>query len=216
MYIIKYIYEDFLKTSKGKPRWDLITCINAARGGHLDILCYLHERKCPWNIKVYSRAAENGHLPIIRYLVEHEGCSIKNCESLSWPNNTCSIAARRGHLSIVRYIYEKGLPCNGEEFFVAVLHGHLSIVKYLYKKGSWNEEACKYAARGNHLNILKYLVKKGAVFDEETYRYAVKNSNLFMIKYLDDLHCPHPNNIVEVAKRESLDEVVDYLLSCSY
>ena len=51
--------------------WDVFTCKNAARGGHLDVLKYAHENGCPWDAMMCLKAASGGHLDVLEYLREH-------------------------------------------------------------------------------------------------------------------------------------------------
>jgi hypothetical protein len=43
-----------------------LTCFFAAKGGHLDILKYAHEKGCPWDVETTCcYAAQEGHLEYI-------------------------------------------------------------------------------------------------------------------------------------------------------
>jgi hypothetical protein len=63
-------------------RMDEDTCIEAAYGGHLDILKYAHEHDCEWE-NTCRHAAYGGHLDILRYAHEN-GCP--------WDEDTCRYA----------------------------------------------------------------------------------------------------------------------------
>ena len=47
------------------------TCAHAAKGGHLDVLKYLHENGCPWDEWTCAGAAVGGHLELLKYLHEN-------------------------------------------------------------------------------------------------------------------------------------------------
>lgn len=50
------------------------SCNFAAENNRLDLLKFLHENGCPWNIDTTLGAAENGHLECLRYAIEN-GCA---------------------------------------------------------------------------------------------------------------------------------------------
>jgi hypothetical protein len=53
--------------------WDAAACESAARGGHLDLLRWLHEQGCPWDTTaVRSAAAGSGHLPVLEHMQAFE------------------------------------------------------------------------------------------------------------------------------------------------
>ena len=53
--------------------WDQHACSAAAKNGHLEVLKYLRENRCPWNSFVCSHAAERGHLEVVKWAHEN-GC----------------------------------------------------------------------------------------------------------------------------------------------
>ena len=76
------------------------TCNLAARGGHLEVLKYLHENGCPWNEDTCWHAAEGGHLEVLKYAHE-KGCP--------WDENTCSSAAEESQLGGAEIRTREGL-----------------------------------------------------------------------------------------------------------
>ena len=52
--------------------------------GHLEVLKWLRENGCPWDMLTYSNAAKNGHLYVLKWLKEN-GCP--------WDEMTCAYAA---------------------------------------------------------------------------------------------------------------------------
>ena len=82
--------------------WNEKTCADAAEGGHLDVLKYLHENGCPWNEKTCESAAEYGHLDVLKYAREN-GCP--------WDGRTWYWAAE----SVRVWLKEKGCPQEFED-----------------------------------------------------------------------------------------------------
>ena len=85
------------KCSEEKERF----CDETARKGNLELLQYLHEKGCPWDVGACYSAAGEGQLECLKYLHEN-GCP--------WGQLTCISAARGGHLECLKYLHEKGCP----------------------------------------------------------------------------------------------------------
>jgi len=93
-----YAYEAFVGATAAGPLSTVVAlheaghdwtwfpaCANAAYGGDLEILQYLHEHGCLWDTHTTENAAEGGHLACLQYAVEH-GCPIDRdllCRRLS-------------------------------------------------------------------------------------------------------------------------------------
>lgn len=75
--------------------WNETVCSNAARGGHLDVLCWAGESGCLWNRNTCAYAAWGGHLHVLRWAWEHD---------CPWDAVTCAFAAEGGHLDVLRLV----------------------------------------------------------------------------------------------------------------
>ena len=94
-----------------------MTCANAAKGGHLEILQWARENDCPWDSSTCSYAASGGHLedaevgarerlPVGRGDVLGTRRRAATSRTLKWAREndcpwdegTCAYAARGGHL----------------------------------------------------------------------------------------------------------------------
>ena len=70
--------------------WGVMTCAEAAKGGHLEVLQWARQNGCPWDEWTCMYAAQGGHLDVLQW-ARQNGCP--------WDAITCSRrAARRGHL----------------------------------------------------------------------------------------------------------------------
>jgi hypothetical protein len=63
-------------------------CADAAEHGHLHVLQWLRERKCPWDVSTCAMAAKNGHLELLKW------ARSKRCP---WDAETCEYAAAHRH-----------------------------------------------------------------------------------------------------------------------
>jgi hypothetical protein len=98
--------------------WDAWTCSNAARFGNIEMLKWLHQKKCPWHpwdssILTYV-AAENGHLESLKWLHEI---------GIPWNEKTCAAAATGGHIDILMWLREHDCPWDGNTLKCAKASG---------------------------------------------------------------------------------------------
>ena len=77
------------------------TCAEAADHGHLHVLHWLRERKCPWDEWTCAGAAHNGHLEMLQW------ARSKRCR---WDEHTCAYAAGQGHLALLQWARSKKMP----------------------------------------------------------------------------------------------------------
>ncbi len=50
-----------------------MTCTEAAKGGHLEVLQWARQNGCPWNELTCTEAAKGGHLEVLQWAREN-GC----------------------------------------------------------------------------------------------------------------------------------------------
>ena len=78
--------------------WNQRTISSAAHNGHLHIVKYCMEQKCPLGIAC-AHAAKSGHLDILKYLHEN---------GAPWDFHTCAFARENNHLECLNYAKENG------------------------------------------------------------------------------------------------------------
>lgn len=137
-----------------------VMCYYAASKGHLELLKWGHEMKCPWSIclKIFNPcyiAVKNGHLNILNWII--------NNKPKSYLNDTCQYASQTGQLEIIKWAIKNNLPWNNDNYTYAVENDHLEILKWIIEQGyPWNKNIIKCKARFyNRLNILKWLHENG-------------------------------------------------------
>ena len=81
--------------------WSRQTIISAAKHGHLHIVTYCTEQKCPRGSLTCALAAKFGHLDILKYLHEN---------GAPWYSWTCFYARGNNHLECLNYAKENGCP----------------------------------------------------------------------------------------------------------
>jgi hypothetical protein len=79
--------------------WSQWTISSAAKHGHLHIVKYCTEQKCPRSELACANAAKSGHLDILKYLHEN---------GAPWDFHTCAFARENNHLECLNYAKENG------------------------------------------------------------------------------------------------------------
>jgi hypothetical protein len=77
--------------------WNTHISQNAAGGGHLEVLQWLHSNGCPCEIITYVSAAEGGHLAILKW-ADANGY---DCKFNNW---VFEAAKNYGHHDIIEWI----------------------------------------------------------------------------------------------------------------
>ena len=125
-------------------------CSLAARGGHLEVLEWLHSTECPCDSATCCAAAAGGHLEVLRWL-HGTGCR--------WDStSTCEAAAAGGHLATLKWLHNTGCPWDEDTCYAAARGGYLEALKWLHNTGCpWNSHTCRAAAARGDLDVLKWL-----------------------------------------------------------
>jgi hypothetical protein len=148
-----------------------------ARGGHLELLKYLHDNGCLWNVLACKGAARGGHLEVLKYLHDN-GCL--------WDKDRYCYAAVGGHLEVVKYLDSNGCLWDKFAYCCAVYGGHLEVVKYLGSNGCpWDNFAYCCAVYGGYLEVLKYLDSNGFPWDKKRIiDIIIKNNRVDVMEWL--------------------------------
>ena len=178
--ILKCLYEVYHFS------WDVHTCRNAAGEGHLEVLRYLFEQKCPWDASVVAAAAKNERLPCLRFLVENE-CEMDGMALFE--------AVKHGHYDCVVYLSNQHDPWTWNLVDTAARYGHLEIIGFLRERGYlWDTTTCATAARYGHLYILKYLHENQCPWDYHTRIEAANQGHNDCLSYAIEHGCPSELN----------------------
>jgi hypothetical protein len=135
-------------------KFDMYACTAAAAVGHKPVLCYLRERGCEWDEHTAAAAAEHGHLALLKWLVS-AGCPFDS-------TSLCADAAYSGSVEVMVYVRQLGCKLNADVMQTAAERGRLSMFQYLRAEGcAWESTAPKWAARHGHLDLLRWLHEQG-------------------------------------------------------
>ena len=132
-------------------------CAAAAAAGNRDLLEWLRERSCPWDVETLIAAIRAQDMGLLEWLSEkgcpvtpHDGpklagaaAGVGNLPMLKWLVNahgwdcvdTCPEAAKGGHLEVVQWLRSQrarhGCDCYDGSVDYAKEHGHAALLKWL-------------------------------------------------------------------------------------
>lgn len=149
--ILEFIYDDTKNTYQYKDNRRYI-CV-ASGLGYLEILKWLRQIGCSWNVHAVSCAADKGHLEVLQYL--HENNCSTGCDA-------CSSAAYGGQFETLKWLRQNGYAWSNWTCLNAVRGGHFEILKWLHENGCpWDEWSCSVADRTGQFEILQWLHENG-------------------------------------------------------
>jgi hypothetical protein len=84
--------------------WDAAACNNAAERGYLDILRWLRENGCPWDVRAVCRlAASAGHVDVLNFVIEQG-----EVLSAALLTDALNLAAEYNQLQTAQWLRERG------------------------------------------------------------------------------------------------------------
>ena len=189
----------------GNYYFNVMPCVEAAKGGQLEVLQWLHQNGSPSNVHTCRAAAEDGHFEILKWLHQN-GCP--------WDEQTCDAAARSGRFDILIWLRENGCPWDEGTCSDAARNGHLDILQWAYENGCpWNEWTCSSAAEGGHFELLKWLRENGCPWNEWTCTSAAEVGHFGMLRWLRKNRCPWNSETLEVAKENGYLEIFEWAIA---
>ena len=107
-----------------KKQWFCLSL--AAFKGHLGVLKFLHEEKCPTKEWICNDAAQGGHIHCLEWLTS---------KGFALHADTCAYAAEAGHKHVIQWLRSKGCPWNSNCFAAAVISGNHELMNWLEEEG---------------------------------------------------------------------------------
>lgn len=99
---------------------------HAATGGHIHVLEWLHENRCPCDAIACRNAAMHGSLAVLKWLRERE---------YPWDENVLHAAIRNDRFDIFEWAWENGCPRGENLCAVAWTHCRLHFVHWMHTHG---------------------------------------------------------------------------------
>ena len=215
------VADEIIVPDKDRHNWvmNFHLCDDAAVGGHLDVLKWLHKEGCGFSNIATWNAAKGGHLEMLQWMRSQDPpahwdeftCAFAaaggHLETLKWlhsegcpwgkgmQRSTFNDASSRGYLEILRWMRSLNPPSPWEQMTCecAIIRGHLETLKWLKTEGCpWPEEVVPLAAEHGHVEILEWLRTEGEVFDEAVCTRAAREGKREVLKCLGRMAPPCP------------------------
>ena len=165
----------------------------ASSAGHLDLLRWLLEQKCPHNITaLVIEAAGNGHIHLLRFFAaEFE---------VRWEAQMTFAPARNGHLAVLQWLRqpEEGelrLPCPWNSWTVtsAAVFNQKALIEWATANGArMRPHAMAAAAQEGHLGLVQWMRERNLPMDTHVIAAAASKGQLAIVQYLRSGQFPCP------------------------
>lgn len=220
--IFEHLYPD-------KNRWTEKDMWTAAGCGKVEVVKYLRDRGCSWDLHVFKHAVRRNHINVVKYLYDN-GCHPGK--------QTVVDVVRVGNLEMLQYII-RWAPAYSMTAAVtmAVKYGHYDIMLWLigthtyqvdgreiYMDLTHGMRTCNIPGRSNqhdridrstqYMQILKYLCAHDPNhhYLDNTIDTVVKSGCRDMVKYLYELGCAWTPHTFDMALKSGNIWMVAYLI----
>ena len=166
---------------------------SAAIGGHIDVLQYLFDNKCPRvdNICI-GNAARYGYLNVVIWMREH---------GFQWDVKTFELAAYRNNKKVLKYLYEGGCPWNEQTSSEIARYGPPDTLQWLFdsKCPFDKENICALAITYHTSDNLKCAYKNGGILTTQCFVNAISCGSLETSEWLLTHQCPWDEDVCNTA-----------------
>ena len=136
------------------------TAIDAADGGSVAALKWLHEHDCPWTPQVFAKAAGwPGSVEIMQWALDN-GCP------KGTGTDACCAAADNGALDNLQWLRANDFPWCEKVLINACMHEHVNVLEWARANGcEWSGRVTRAAARYSSPEALLWLLKAGCPYE---------------------------------------------------
>lgn len=207
----------FLRSQHMNAKWNHKTPMKAAERGHLEVLRWAMENRCPVDPYTYHGAAMYGHVHILEYL---------HATHAPYDAFAANAAAGQGHLHVLEWFKE-------HETFYMLRQQHL--LKYAARENQikvleWvcsqpedrfheafglTADVMASAAEGGHVEAMQWLRDRGTDWNTNVSNVAALEGKLEALKWLVDKGCPlNPDEAIEACFCGEKDSWNDTFEAC--
>lgn len=191
--VLRWIHAD------GYSNFTAITIIMAARSGSSDVVKWLRENGCPWNVATTESAACSGNVELLEWLVTN-GCPIDY-------DRCAYFASETGSLEILQWLDRNGYKITPPLPAINASHGHLEVLQWMKEVVcEWDEQQiCAAAARGGQWEVIKWAMEGGCMPDEKCCEQAVNGGHFELLQWLRNNGCPWDKRTSRAAAQKSFE-----------
>jgi len=188
----------FLRSQHMNAKWNRNTPMKAAERGHLEVLRWAIENRCPVDAYTYHGAAMYGHVHILEYL---------HTTHAPYDAFAANMAAQMGHLHVLEWFKEHGyvlwqdriLQHAARENQIKVLEWACSQPSTRFQRATGlTADIMASAAGGGHVEAMQWLRDRGTDWSAFVSETAAREGKLEALKWLVDKGCPlNPDDAIE-------------------
>lgn len=184
----------------GYYNFTTITISMAACSGSLELVKWLREKQCPWNVTTTESAACGGNVELLEWLVMN-GCPIDY--------DRCAYSASEtGSLGILQWLNTNGYKITPPLPAINASHGHLEVLQWMKEEVvcKWDEQQiCSAAARGGQWEVIKWAMENGCTPNEKSCEQAVYGEHFEVLQWLRNNGCPWDKHTSRAAAQKSFE-----------
>jgi len=183
-----------------KHAWGESTMYFAIRHGHLNIVKYLYENKCPFPFsKMYREAVYHGFVDILKYFDSQYEVNRKSKAMVR-----VAVMARKPN--VLQYLYEQGYPFDQSIMTLAVIKNRMECIKFLYtiiERCWFTEKSFEHIGKFGRMELLSFLFEQSRKLDEWDLhiitKEAIEHEKWDILSFLISKECKFSSRTFEAA-----------------
>lgn len=146
--VLHWLLEPQCREENVEGAFFVTVCLNAAAGGHLEVLKWARSKNFYWDSWTCILAALGGHLEVLKW-ARSNGCS--------WDDRVCAAAALGGQLEVLKWLHANGCPWDVATCSAAAFNFRLDVLQWLSCNNCpWDKRFCAQAAAKGELKVLAH------------------------------------------------------------
>jgi len=231
-----FYYIELIYKTKGLKYFDETTTATAAKTGNIQLLNWLLDIGCKYNVKTSNSAAKTGNLSLLKWLW-YQGCP--------FDETTFANAVKSGNLEMLEWLKTEKCPFDTDCFNNTALLGNITILEWLWNnKFPWDEwtlinaaknlnilkwfnNKCEgdmrftplmfhYSVQYEDINTLEWLLENGCPWNSYTSLYAVQTKNIEIVKWLFNNGCPFDEYTLYVSAGSGNLDILKWIVENCY
>lgn len=201
----------FLRSSRQmNAKWTTNTPRCAAERGHLEVLRWAIENRCPVDDRTYHGAAMYGHVHILEYL---------HTTHATYDAFAACAAAGQGHVHVLEWFNEHGYILWQDRILQrAARENQIKVLEWacsqpstrFYRATGLTADIMAEAAKGGHVEAMQWLRDHGTDWNTYVSDAAAREGKLEALRWLVDKGCPlDPDAAINACCEDEYNETLE-------
>lgn len=206
----------------------------AAKGGHIEILKWLHSILPEKNFDPNFRKSPDFLVPIKGVLSRADSFQGIACASAAKGNNLAALkylvlelnfeitpsatlyAVKNKNLEMLKWILERKIPFHSDCIYYFAQWGDVDLFEWAIEQGCiWRNDCLKYAIQSGNIQIMDYIFDhfKSILWNSDYYFYAAETGNIYILEWIKTKNPSLPINkqSASVASSKGYIQIMDWL-----